>query len=161
MVVDHNTMVNNFSHRPVSQHEDAFLMDEYRFLLKWPVSEVIHLCMKTPSEGYLVIRPKNQSHTVSVKSVSLAQLGPGNVDQPRFGSFTFTPEVSDDRLTGECYNLFTDHVDTCRDPVVILRVCSRQVPTSTTSLAWSLLPTRSRCSRLDSLDTEIPPGIPY
>ncbi|EXF77921.1 serine/threonine protein kinase [Colletotrichum fioriniae PJ7] len=109
--------------RPVSQHEDAFLMDEYRFLLKWPVSEVIHLCMKTPSEGYLVIRPKNQSHTVSVKSVSLAQLGPGNVDQPRFGSFTFTPEGP----SGHTSSLFTTSAHFHNKPGVVVVAHEKQM----------------------------------
>ncbi|KXH36344.1 hypothetical protein CNYM01_10787 [Colletotrichum nymphaeae SA-01] len=59
--------------------------------------------MKNPSEGYIVIRPRNQSHTVSIKSVSIAHLGAGGVDQPRFGSFTFRPEGP----SGNTSSLFT------------------------------------------------------
>ncbi|KAL4409708.1 serine/threonine protein kinase [Colletotrichum abscissum] len=88
-------------HEP--ENEDAFLADEKRVSLKWPVSEILHLCMKNPSEGYIVIRPRNQSHTVSIKSVSITHSGAGSVDQPRFGSFTFRPEGP----SGNTSSLFT------------------------------------------------------
>ncbi|KAK1622207.1 kinase-like domain-containing protein [Colletotrichum phormii] len=87
----------------VPQNDAAFLTDEKRFSLKWPVSDIVHLCMKTSSEGHIVVRPKDQSHMVSIKRISLTELGTETIGQIRFESFTFTPEGP----SGNTSSLFT------------------------------------------------------